>query len=225
MRNLRLTWEQKLFAAGYARVAGVDEVGRGAWAGPLVAAAVVIEPWELPHCRPLTRFVRDSKALTTAQRQRVFARLIHRLRWAIGVVTREELDALGMTASNHLVLERAIAALAHPPEYVLVDGTHFRFAFPHRQVIDGDQKIFCVAAASVIAKVTRDQWMEQLDRQYPGYGFGRHKGYGTSAHQAALTRFGPCPIHRRSFRPVSQTSSVERSGGTVTMPGSSVARR
>ena len=203
MKRIRLAWELKLFAAGYGRIAGVDEVGRGAWAGPLVAAAVLMEPFEISACRPLTRWVRDSKALSVKQREQTFGALIHRLRWAIGVVTREELDTLGMTVSNGLVLERAIAALAEPPDFVLVDGRGFRLAFPHQQVIHGDQKIFCVAAASIIAKVTRDRWMEHLDREYPGYAFGRHKGYGTAAHQAALARFGPCPIHRRSFAPIS----------------------
>lgn len=202
MRKIRLTLERAIFAQGYGSVAGVDEVGRGAWAGPLVAAALRVEPRELVACRRLAAWVRDSKTLTARQRERGYAAISPQLCWAVGVVAHHELDHAGLTAANQTAMDRAIAALTIPPDFILVDGQGWHFAWPHRQVIAGDQKIFCVAAASIIAKVTRDHLMAAFDHQYPAYGFGQHKGYGTREHQAALARHGPCPIHRRTFAPI-----------------------
>lgn len=213
MRNPGLTTEQRLFAAGHQQLAGLDEVGRGAWAGPLVAAAALLTPEALRGCRRILRMVGDSKTLSERQRERAYERLAVTLSWGIGMVMPDEIDGCGLTAANQLAFDRALGACVKPPVYVLADGRGFHFPAPHRQIINGDATVFCIAAASIIAKVTRDRLMQALDRQYPAYGFSRHKGYGTTQHQAALARNGPCPIHRRTFRPV-----VQQLNGIATIP-------
>ncbi|MDD5110172.1 MAG: ribonuclease HII [Patescibacteria group bacterium] len=201
-RKPTLAVEQATFADGHVHIAGLDEVGRGAWAGPLVAGAVLLTAAELAPCRRLRRLVRDSKTLSEKQRERAYDALTQKIAWAVGMVSHAELDCCGLTAANQLAMERAIAALPRQPAFLLVDGRGFLFAVPNRQIIDGDNSVFCIAAASIIAKVTRDRMMVALHRRYPAYGFAHHKGYGTPEHQAALTQFGPCAIHRRSYRPI-----------------------
>lgn len=198
----RLTLERALIAAGFATVAGLDEAGRGAWAGPLVAGAVALSDETLAASGRLLRLVRDSKTLTEQLRERAYAKLTRMLPWAVGAVSAQEIDRLGIAAANQRALERAASALPTGADCLLVDGRGFRFPWPHRQIVDGDATVFCIAAASIIAKVTRDRLMVALNRQYPGYGFRRHRGYGTPEHQAALDRLGCCPIHRQSFQPI-----------------------
>lgn len=180
------------------RIAGVDEAGRGPLAGPVVAAAVI-----LPH-RFSTRGLDDSKVLTPAQRDRWFARLTGAAEHGIGVATVDEIDRLNILRANHLAMRRAVAALPGPvPDHVLVDGLPIgEVGFPYTALVDGDARSVSIAAASILAKVTRDRIMGELEAQFPGYGFAQHKGYYTPEHVLALRQLGPCPAHRRSFAPV-----------------------
>ncbi|MDO8559682.1 MAG: ribonuclease HII [bacterium] len=200
--------EKEMFAAGIKVVAGLDEVGRGAWAGPLIAGAVALTPELLRAGKRIARLVRDSKTLSERQRERAYEQLTAALPWAVGTASAGEIDAFGVTAANQQALTRAAAALPARADFLLVDGRGFSFPTPYRQVVDGDARIFSVAAASIIAKVTRDRLMAMLHRRYPGYGFDRHRGYGTPEHQAALGRLGCCPLHRRSYRPIAALASA-----------------
>lgn len=192
--------ERALRRRGFARVAGADEAGRGACAGPLVAAAAMLPPGRRGEIDELT----DSKLLTPAARERVYEQVIVRASaYAVVVIPPEEVDSRGLQPSNLAALRRALAGLAVRPEYVLTDGFPVDgLDVPGLAVWKGDQVAACVAAASVLAKVTRDRLMVELDGTYPGYGFAEHKGYTTPEHSAALDRHGPCPIHRRSYQNV-----------------------
>jgi ribonuclease HII len=185
------------FWQSYRLVAGVDEAGRGPLAGPVVAAAVILPKCQIPH-------LNDSKVLTPERRAQVY-RVIQREAYAIGVgiVKNEEIDRLNILQATYVAMRLALADLIMRPFHVLVDG----YAIPRGPesqtgIIDGDAKSASIAAASIVAKVTRDCLMEAMDRDYPVYGFKQHKGYGTPDHLDALGRHGPCAIHRRSFRPV-----------------------
>jgi ribonuclease HII len=193
--------ELALWRAGYARIAGIDEVGRGPLAGPVVAAAVILPPYLDADWLP---FVRDSKALTARQRERL-DRLIRRdaMTFGIGVQSAECIDQFGLSHATRLAVTDALNQLTVEPQFLLLD------AFVHRPsdlnqiaLIKGDARCLSIACASIIAKVARDQMLCELDVSYPGYGFAAHKGYGTSAHLDALSSLGPCPIHRRTFAPV-----------------------
>ncbi|MGD9892126.1 MAG: ribonuclease HII [Dehalococcoidia bacterium] len=193
--------ERALWRAGYSRIAGVDEVGRGPLAGPVVAAAVVLPPFFDGEWLP---FVRDSKALTARQRERL-ARFIHRdaLAYGVGIQPADCIDRAGLACATRLAVSDALDRLAIHPDFLLLD------AFIHRPaeldqiaLIKGDVSCASIACASIIAKVARDEILCGLDQSYPGYGFAVHKGYGTPAHLAALAALGPSPIHRRSFAPV-----------------------
>ncbi len=194
--EVMLAFEQQAFESGFRRVAGVDEAGRGPLAGPLVAGAVVLAR-ALPG-------LDDSKRLTEARRETLFEELrsgAHAI--GVGVVEAAELDRIGVQRANYTAMARAVAALTPPPDFLLVDGFNLPgMSQPCLRLIKGDQRSLSISAASIIAKVTRDRRMAELDREYPGYGFGQHKGYGTSAHMGALARLGPCPEHRRSFAPL-----------------------
>jgi ribonuclease HII len=193
--------EQAFWDAGVTTVAGVDEAGRGCLAGPVVAAAVVLPPGFV-HDR-----LDDSKKLLPARREAVFADLMADDRLLIGVGRAEvdEIDRLNILRATHLAMERAVRALPMLPGGLLIDGLPVRpFPFEHQAVVDGDALCLSIAAASVVAKVTRDRWMVDADGRHPGYGFARHKGYGTAEHLAALNTHGPSPIHRRDFGPVRQ---------------------
>jgi ribonuclease HII len=183
---------------GLTRIAGVDEAGRGPLAGPIVAGAVVL------GCR--VDGLNDSKQLLPEEREALYD-VLHDGSHAIGVgvVEVEELDRIGIQAANYAAMMRAVAALNPPPHFLLVDGFPIRGCpLPQRPVVKGDSLSLCIAAASIVAKVTRDRMMLELDRVYPQYGFASHKGYCTRQHLEALDRHGPCPIHRTSFGPVSQ---------------------
>lgn len=200
MSPIRTTWrfERALYAQGYALVAGVDEVGMGCLAGPVIAAAVILPP------EIRIDFIRDSKTLTALQRNRL-ATLIQTkaIAWAIGEATPEEIRTLNLHWAAVEAMKRALAALQPAPDAVLSDAYRIPgLACFHEPVIKGDRKVRSIAAASIIAKVHRDALMVDLDQQYPGYGFAIHKGYATKAHRRALRRRGPCAIHRPSFAPV-----------------------
>jgi ribonuclease HII len=198
-----LTYEIALAHNGCKRIAGLDEAGRGAWAGPVVAAAVVLplENTELPR---LLEGVRDSKQMTSAQREQ-WATRIYEVAVVVGLgeSSPQEVDELGLIPATRNAMARALSTLGKPADYLLIDHLHLpEIPLPQMVLTRGDARALSIAAASVIAKVTRDQTMHDLDDVHPGYGFARHKGYGTAVHQAALQRLGPCDIHRRSYAPV-----------------------
>jgi ribonuclease HII len=195
--------EKELFSRGYKIIAGVDEVGRGALAGPVVAAAVIL-PLKLHHS--LDGKVRDSKQLDHARRETLFDIIVsNSLGIGIGIVGPEVIDEINILNATRRAMAEAVSGLGLVPEYLLIDGrTLLRINFLQKAIIKGDSKCISIACASIIAKVTRDRMMIQLDRAYPGYGMAGHKGYGTSRHIESLGRLGPCPIHRRTFGPVKQ---------------------
>lgn len=204
------SYEEEGFARGFKAVAGIDEVGRGPLAGPVVAAAVIL-PRGYSHPE-----IRDSKALTAKQRENLSAVIQQdAVCWAVGVVEAEEIDRLNILQATLLAMVKALAALRVNADCVLIDGDQtiplplFRLGqfFPgrtayQRTIIRGDESCLSIAAASIVAKVARDQIMSKLHEQYPDYGFAAHKGYGCEAHFEALKRFGPSPVHRQSFKPV-----------------------
>ena len=197
-RNSGLSgYERVLARAGLAPVAGVDEAGRGACAGPLVVAAVMLRPSRIPRITELA----DSKALTAKARNVVYSQVMDAaLDWSVITIPAAQIDRLGLHVCNVCGMRRALAGLTSRPGYVLTDGFPVRgLPAPALAMWKGDQVAASVAAASVIAKVTRDAIMCELDKSFPAYGFARHKGYSTRGHMRALAEHGPCPEHRKSF--------------------------
>lgn len=187
--------EQELRASGYVRIAGVDEAGRGPLAGPVVAAAAVFGP------DVVVPGVRDSKLLSPGRREVLYGEILRLAEQVgVGIVHEETIDRVNILHATFLAMEQAVGALPVAPDLLLVDGNRFRPGpVPHRTIIGGDRRCFSIAAASIVAKVTRDRLMAEYDRLYPGYGFLRNKGYPTQEHRDAVRRMGVCPIHRRSF--------------------------
>lgn len=179
-------------------VAGVDEAGRGPLAGPVVAAAVILDPADVPTG------LNDSKKLTEATRERLFAEICKRATVAVGIASVDRIDAMNILQANLWAMAQALGGLALRPAAALIDGRDVppTIPCPGEAVIKGDARSLSIAAASIIAKVTRDRLMIRLAHAYPGYGFERHKGYGTRAHKAALASLGPSPLHRKSFEPI-----------------------
>ncbi len=195
-----LRHEHDLHAQGFRRVAGLDEAGRGAWAGPVMAGAVILPP-DRPNLDCALAGVNDSKLLTPHRRESL-ARCIQEtaLSWAVGSATSAEIDMLGIVPATRLAMKRALDSLAVQADYLLLDAlTLPEVDLPQLALIKGDRRSLSIAAASILAKVTRDAHMTALHTQYPVYGFAGHKGYGTAQHRAALDRHGLCPEHRRSF--------------------------
>lgn len=190
--------ERELIAQGLSLIAGVDEAGCGSWAGPVYAAAVILPL----HSR--IALIRDSKRLSLNQRTRVIDDIKHKsLAWAVGTASHQEVDQLNIRQAAFLAMRRAIAALSVQPQVILADGFMIpELSIPCRRIIGGDRLVKSIAAASIIAKVERDIELEKLDKQFPGYGFVDHKGYGTKQHQDALHRLGPSPIHRMTYEPI-----------------------
>jgi len=199
-RRTLLRYERELWQRGVARIAGVDEVGVGPLAGPLVAAAVI-----LPRDIELSG-VDDSKKLSRPARTRLCAAIrVCAVGVGLGVVEAAEVDRLNTFWAALEAMRRAVAALPVAAEQLLVDArTIPGVSLPQLALVKGDARSYSIAAASIVAKVTRDAMMDELDRDFPAYGFGRNMGYGTAEHLAALQQHGPCPVHRRSFLPVSQ---------------------
>ncbi|MEI6529139.1 MAG: ribonuclease HII [Candidatus Falkowbacteria bacterium] len=203
---LDLNTEQGYFDLGYNLIGGVDEAGRGPLAGPVVAACVVIDKnFRIDHDD--LSLVADSKKLSAKKREKLFSIIKEKvLAVEIGVVDNLTIDKINILQASFLAMRRAIKKLKIEPDYILVDGN---FKIPKLEkaqtaIIGGDGKVFCIAAASIIAKVSRDWMMSEIDKQYPGYEFAKHKGYGTKAHFAKIAAIGPCPIHRFSFSPVKE---------------------
>ncbi len=186
---------------GYLCIAGMDEAGRGALAGPVVAAAVVLpDRTEFPALRD----VRDSKQLTAAKRERLYDAVMQEASAVgIGIIQPEIIDRINILEATRLAMTTAVNVLSAKPDYLLIDALTIRaLPLPQKGIIKGDSFCLSISCASIIAKVTRDRLMVELDGTYPGYGLSEHKGYGTRRHMDCLRKYGPCPIHRRSFSPV-----------------------
>ena len=207
---MRPTWaeERRLLQEGHRLIAGIDEVGRGPLAGPVVAAAVILD-----STRPTDWYeeINDSKALPAAQRERLAPLILaSAVASGIGAAGPEEIDSLGIVGATRAAMARAVAGLDIRPDYLLIDAVPLAEpGIPFRAIIHGDALCRSIAAASIVAKVYRDRLMVQEDARYPGYGFARHKGYPTPEHLERLAELGPCPIHRRSFAPVSALVSPQ----------------
>ena len=202
--------EQELLAAGYNYIAGVDEAGRGPLVGPVVAACVILDRnFKMPTAE--IELVKDSKKLSAAQREKIFALIKKYAVIGVGIIDHETIDRVNIFQATFLAMKKALAAAPCPPDYILVDGK-FKIpgmTIPQTAVIKGDSQIFCIAAASIIAKVTRDALMIDLDKKYPQYNFAQHKGYGTKLHLDKIKLHGLIPEHRRSFGPCREKKSAQ----------------
>lgn len=198
--------ERELHLAGFRHVAGIDEVGRGCLAGPVVAAAVV-----LPE-RHRIRGLRDSKVLPRARREALYAQILDRAEAVgVGCVEVDVIDRVNILQATKLAMREALRRLPSPPDHLLIDALSLRdVPLPQRPIIDGDAISASIAAASIVAKVTRDRICDEIDRRYPAYGFARNKGYGTRRHVDALLAEGPCSWHRRSFSPIRRLLAGEQ---------------
>lgn len=176
-------------------IAGIDEAGRGPLAGPVAAGAVIFKPHDY------IEFVKDSKKLSAKQRDELFELIIEKaLTYGVGIVDNTEIDRINIRQATFKAMRMAIGSLSQNPQYLLIDGEELPDKLYRQEaVIDGDDRCFTIAAASILAKVTRDRLMLEYHQQYPQYGFDRHKGYGTQFHREMIKKYGPCPIHRRSF--------------------------
>lgn len=206
-----LSRERRLGRRGFTAIAGIDEAGRGAWAGPVVAAAVILPPGGHAVQRRLAG-VNDSKRLTPARREALYPAILETAcAFGVGSAGPDEIDRQGILPATRAAMIRALAALRLAPDHLLIDAlTLPQAAVPQVGIVRGDGLSLSIAAASIVAKVTRDRLMADLDARYPGYGFARHKGYGTAAHRAALERLGACAAHRRSYAPVAKISTQRR---------------
>lgn len=200
-----LRFEQEVWATGITRIAGVDEAGMSPLAGPVVAGAVI-----LPRDFRLAG-VDDSKKLDARERARLVPEIKARaIAWAVGIVSPEEIDRINIYRAGLLALRRAVEALSPVPEHLLIDARKLKeLAIPQRAIIHGDALSLSIAAASIVAKTTRDAIMEHLDREHPGFGFAKHKGYPVAEHVAAINRLGVCAVHRRSFAPVRRALGLD----------------
>ncbi len=203
-----LLHERRLARTGYSAVAGLDEAGRGAWAGPVVAAAAILDlakVWRLSGVP-----IDDSKQLSPRQREALFPIIQASCRaWSVGMADADEIDAVGIVPATRLAMRRAIDALSSSPDALIIDALRLPDVDrPQRSFNFADSISLSVAAASILAKVTRDRLMVDLAAMYADYGFDRHKGYGTQAHREALNALGACEIHRKTFRPILETAKV-----------------
>jgi ribonuclease HII len=196
-----LSLELALHARGFERIAGIDEAGRGPLAGPVIAAAVILPSGF--SCPGLD----DSKKISPAKREDLYQRLTTdpSISWAVAAASREEIDRINILRATHLAMRRAAETLSPRPHHCLIDGLPLRdFPMSYDAIVKGDGRSLSIAAASIIAKVTRDRIMQRLDLDFPQFGFARHMGYATKAHLEALRIHGPCCHHRRTFQPIAQ---------------------
>jgi ribonuclease HII len=192
-----LLHEKSLSRSGYKEIAGVDEAGRGPLAGPVVAGAVIVRDFHFKER------IDDSKKLTAKKREKAYHEIFEKCNVGIGIVDEKIIDRINIYQATKRAMQIAVSNLKIPPDYVIVDGNmKITTRCPIKCIVGGDSKSISIAAASIIAKVTRDKIMVEYDKQYPQYEFAKHKGYGTKAHIEALKNHGPSPIHRRSFRPI-----------------------
>ena len=210
-----LFFEKKAWSEHFVRVVGVDEAGRGPLAGPVTAAAVYFTPFFLEREKnKALELLNDSKQLTEKRREYFFSLLTksEHVHYGVSSVSEREIDRINILRATHQAMASAIAKVQPEPDYALVDGRPVPgLPCPSNAIVKGDSKSLSIAAASVLAKVTRDRFLLELDKKYPNYGFARHKGYGTKVHLEALKAFGPTPCHRMSFRPVREAANPELS--------------
>jgi len=206
-----LARERDLWAQGHLRVAGLDEAGRGAWAGPVVAAAVVL-PSDVPDLCQALLPVRDSKLLTPLCRERCYRLILQQaMDWGVGVVSSAVIDRIGIVPATRRAMRQALDALSLTPDYLLIDALPLpEVDIPQCVLPKGDLYHLSISAASIIAKVSRDRWMIGLDRRLPGYGMAQHKGYGTRQHRAALWSRGASSQHRHSYAPIRALDEARR---------------
>lgn len=199
-------FDDQMLQASADLIAGVDEAGRGPLAGAVYAAAVILNPEE-----PIDG-LRDSKKLTEHERERLAVEIKEKaLAWSVADATVEEIDEINILKATMLAMRRAVLGLKIAPNLVLVDGNRLpQLPYPANAIVKGDDKIAAISAASIIAKTTRDHRMVELDAQYPGYGFAKHKGYGVEAHIAAIKKLGVCPEHRRTFEPIATILGISK---------------
>lgn len=200
--SLQPQWENNFIAKGLFRVGGIDEAGRGAWAGPVVSACVVFNPQV-----DVSGFkVNDSKLLSPSQREKVFAWLIANFDYGVGVVDNTVIDDIGILPATRRAMTQAVSSLNVSPDQLLIDAVDLskELSVSQQSLVKGDQKVWSIAAASIIAKVTRDRLMIDFHRDYNQYGFDCHKGYGTKLHRQMICRHGVCPLHRLSYRPIKE---------------------
>ena len=192
-------YEKRLIASGYTRIAGIDEAGRGPLAGPVVAAAC-----SLPQ-KAIFEHLNDSKQLTPERRELLYAEITRHpeTHYGLGLIDVETIDRVNILQATFLAMQQAVSQMNVVPDHLLIDGNQLPlFAIPALGVVKGDAHSISIAAASILAKVTRDRLMVEWDRKWPEYGFKKHKGYATPEHVEALRKYGPCPLHRKSFEPL-----------------------
>ncbi len=201
--------ERELWSNGYRLIAGLDEVGRGAWAGPVFAAAVILPP-DFLRLEEALCDVRDSKQLSPRQRDALVEIIVDTaLAVGVGQASHLEVDRRGIVAATRMAMCAALAQLSQRAEYLLIDALGLpQITLPQRPIVKGDATCLSIAAASIVAKVARDTYCLELEREYPGYGFACHKGYGTAQHRSALEKLGPSPIHRLSYEPVRRMNDL-----------------
>ncbi len=207
----RFDYERALIRHGVIRIAGIDEAGRGALAGPVAAAAAILpSDWATSGMPSELEKLNDSKQLTAGQRDGFYSAITGRpeVVWSVQMIDAGVIDRINILQATHQAMNRALLRLEPPPAHVLVDGLRVpSIPLPQTHLVRGDSLSYSIAAASVLAKVTRDRLMLEYDARFPEYGFAQHKGYGTAAHLAALRKHGPCPIHRVSFAPSNLTQT------------------
>lgn len=207
-----LKFERELYKQGSSLIAGIDEVGRGPLAGPVITAAVILPPIlrKNKSNEPLLE-LNDSKKLTPQKRNYLYNIIIEKaIGIGIGIVDEKTIDKINILQATYLAMRKALFDLVPCPDHILVDAVVIpQISIPQTSIIKGDSKSLSIAAASIIAKVTRDNWMDQLHDYYPQYNFNSHKGYGTGEHWEALDKYGPCPIHRLSFAGVKPQSAIQ----------------
>ncbi len=199
--------EKKLWQRGINFVVGLDEAGRGPLAGPVVAGAVIMR-----QNTKLSLKINDSKKLSEKKRDFFYEKLTNHkdVRWGIGIVSEKVIDKINILEATKLAMQKAVKDLKINADFLLIDGNFgINAKIPQKSVVKGDQKVFSIAAASIIAKVTRDRIMQKMHKKYPAYGFDMHKGYGTALHVSNLKNFGPCAIHRKSFYPVKSYPQID----------------
>lgn len=207
---LSLDYENHLFHQGYPTVAGIDEAGRGPLAGPVVAVAVLLDrnfQEKFPELPILTQ-IKDSKKISPGKREKLFHQIKENCTGVgVGICDHNTIDRLNILQASFLAMKKALSDLRTDPNLILVDGKFQipKCSYDQKSIPQGDRKVFSIAAASIVAKVTRDTMMKEYHEKYPEYGFDRHKGYGTKQHMDALKQHGPCEIHRKSFAPIKET--------------------
>ncbi|MDZ4816065.1 MAG: ribonuclease HII [Verrucomicrobiota bacterium] len=207
-----MKFEKALRDRGFLQIAGIDEAGRGPLAGPVVASAVIL-PHDFKH-----KILNDSKQLSADEREALFHEITTNpnIIWAKGVANHQEVDRFNILGATYLAMKRAVDGLSTQPDHLLIDGLPVKiFTIPQQAIVEGDAKSFSIAAASVIAKVTRDRIMCQLHQIYPQYNFAKHKGYGTAEHYQSINKYGICPIHRKSFQPIREAEELALDYQTV----------